>query len=97
MAVFELARFKVEPDNADALLATRDEMIVAMRSRFPQLIQAKLARLDDRTWIDVWEWQDLTSAKQAAETAPSIPEAAKIFSLIVEVESMEHAEIIHEG
>lgn len=27
MAVFELARFKVVPENAEAMLATRDDMI----------------------------------------------------------------------
>ena len=97
MAVFELARFKVAPDNVEAMLEGRDAMVAATRLRFPQLMTAKLARLDDSTWIDVWQWEDLGSAKEAAASAPTIPEASKMFSLIEQVESMEHAEIIHEG
>lgn len=97
MAAFELARFKVAPENVGAMLATRDDMVAAMRSRFPALIEAKLARLDENTWIDVWKWTDLDSAKEAASLASNVPEAAKMFSLIESVESMEHAEIVHEA
>ncbi len=97
MAVFELARFKVDPSDAAKMLASRDEMIAAMRARFPGLLEARLARLDDQTWIDVWKWETLAAAKTAAEHAPSVPEAETMFSLIKEVESMEHAEILHEA
>jgi hypothetical protein len=97
VAVFELARFKVDPENASRILASRDDMVAAVRSHFPGLIEANLARLDETTWIDVWKWQSLEHAKAAAEGAPSLPEAAAMFALITEVESMEHADIVHVG
>lgn len=97
MAVFELARFKVDPRNQEAMLASREPMVAAMRARFPQLREARLAQLDDETWIDVWRWDDLESAQRAAAEAPSVPEAAAMFGLIREVVSMEHAEIRHDG
>lgn len=96
MAVFELARFKVEPDKASDMLASRDEMVDAIRARFPGLIEAQLARLDDVTWIDVWKWESLEQAEAAAAGAREVPQAGAMFSFISEVESLEHAEIIHE-
>ena len=96
MAVFELARFKVEPDKASDMLASRDEMVDAIRARFPGLIEAQLARLDDVTWIDVWKWESLEQAEAAAAGAPEVPQAGAMFSFISKVESLEHAEIIHE-
>lgn len=97
MAVLELARFKVDPGRAAQMLESRDAMVAAMRARFPGLIEARLARLDDATWIDVWKWESLQRAKDAAAAAAGVPEAAALFSLISEVESMEHAEIVHEA
>ena len=97
MAVFELARFTVDPANIEKLLAGRDQMIAAIRETFPGLIAASLARLDERAWIDVWQWESLEAAKAGAEGAPSVPEAAAMFGLIDEVLAMEHAEILHQG
>lgn len=93
MPVFELARFTVDPSNADQLLRKRGPMVEAMRTRFPGLIHADLARIDERTWIDVWKWQSRDEAEAAAAQAPSVPEAADMFALIQDVVSMEHAEI----
>ena len=97
MPVYELARFKVAPSDVSTMLQKRDRMVDAIRSRFPGLIQASLARLDEETWIDVWRWDSMEQAKAASETAPQIPDAAEMFSLIKEVVAMEHAEIAHEA
>jgi hypothetical protein len=97
MATLELARFKVEPENIGRMLQSRDAMVEAIRARFAGLIEARLARLDDTTWIDVWKWESLEQAKAAADGASAVPEAGAMFSLISEVESMEHAEILHEA
>jgi hypothetical protein len=97
MGVFELARFTIDPADAEEMLATRDAMVAAIRRAFAGLREARLARIDDETWIDVWRWESATSAKAAAEGAPSIPEAAAMFALIKDVVAMEHAEILHEG
>ncbi len=97
MAVFELARFVVDPADAEEMLSRRDEMVAAIRRAFPGLIDARLARLNDQTWIDVWRWESLAAAKAAAAGAPRIPEAAQTFALIKDVIAMEHAEIAHEA
>ena len=97
MAVYELARFRVDPPDVPTMLSSRDSMVDAIRTRYPGLIQASLARLDDETWIDVWRWESLEKAHAASEGAPELPEAAAMFSLIKEVVSMEHAEIAHEA
>jgi hypothetical protein len=63
MAVLELARFKVGIGKAEAMVSSRDDMMAAMRARFPGLIEARLARLDEETWIDVWRWDTLENAQ----------------------------------
>lgn len=95
--VLEIARFAVVPEKVSDLLAGRDAAVNAMRRAFPGLVDAHLGRLDERTWIDVWLWTDMASAKAAADGAFGVPEAAAWFRHIAEVISMEHAEVAHSG
>ena len=68
--------------------------MAAIRNRFPGLVSASLTRLDDVTFMDVWQWDSREAALAAADGAPGVPEAAALFSLIVEPPTMEHADII---
>jgi heme-degrading monooxygenase HmoA len=97
MAAFELARYRVDPQNTDELLTRWEAAVSAIRRTFPGLVGANLARLDEQTWIDVWRWESPEAAHAAAQGAPSVPEAAAMFSLIAEPLAMEHAEIVREG
>lgn len=94
MATFELARYRIDPTNADELARRWRAAVVAIRDRFPGLIEANLARLDDDTFMDVWRWESHETAVGAAQEAPDVPEAAALFSLIVGPPTMEHGEIV---
>ena len=97
MAAFELARYRVAPENADELVQRWEAAVGAIGRSFPGLVDANLARLDEQTWIDVWRWESAEAARAAAEGAPSVPEAAAMFSLIAEPLAMDHAEIVREA
>ena len=45
----------------------------------------------------MWRWESAEAARAAAQGAPSVPEAAAMFSLIAEPLAMDHAEIIREA
>lgn len=94
MATFELARYRIDPADADELTRRWRSAVAAIRARFPGLLEANLARLDDDTFVDVWRWESRETAVAAAQQAPDVPEAAALFSLIVGPPTMEHGEIV---
>ena len=97
MTTLELARYRVDPREADELQARWQAAVTAIRTRFPGLVTARLTRLSDDTFLDVWEWESRDAALAAADGAPAVPEAAEMFSLIVEPPTMEHGEIIQQA
>jgi hypothetical protein len=95
MTVARFARFHVEPTAADEMIDKRAALIAAIRQRFPGLVDARLGRLDERTWIDVWRWESLAHLQRALEGGPTIAEAPGVFALTQEL-STEDAEIVDE-
>jgi heme-degrading monooxygenase HmoA len=97
MPTFEFARYHIDPTNAEELGRRWRAAVAAIRERFPGLNEATLARLDERTYMDVWRWETREAALAAADGAASVPEAAAMFALITEPPTMEHGEILHQG
>jgi hypothetical protein len=95
MAALRLAHFKVDPDDAEELLARRNALVAAVRQAFPGLVEARLAKLDDGTWLDAWCWDSRTSAQAAIANASAIPQAAAAFSLAKDL-TMEFADVVDE-
>ena len=95
MAALRLARFKVDPADTAEMVARRNALVAAAKKAFPGLTEARLAQLDDQTWIDVWRWDSRTSAQEAITNGSAIPEAAAAFSLVQGV-TMELAEVVDE-
>jgi heme-degrading monooxygenase HmoA len=95
MTVARFARFHVEPTDADEMITRRAALVAAIRQRFPGLIETRLGRLDERTWIDVWHWESLAHLQRALEGGPAIAEAPAVFALTQEL-STEDADIVDE-
>ena len=72
MAVVRLDRFTVDPGDVEELLARRNALVAAVRNAVPGLIQARLAKLDDKTWIDLWHWDSRSSAQTAIQRARTV-------------------------
>ncbi|HEX9540101.1 MAG TPA: hypothetical protein VGA04_18225 [Streptosporangiaceae bacterium] len=95
MAVYRLVRFTIDPADTGEMLATRAALVTVTRDAFPGLTEARLSKVDDETWIDIWRWDSRASAQAAIEAAPALPEAGAAFSLIKDV-TADFAEIVDE-
>jgi Antibiotic biosynthesis monooxygenase len=87
--VYEVVRSRVHEGREDEMLALRPAMIAAVRGRFPDLLDARLVRMDDGTWLDVVRWRSRAAAEQAAASFGEVPEARRMSGL-VEVLSFDH-------
>lgn len=95
MAVVRLVRFSVEPARADDMIARRADLIAATRQLYPGLVEARLTRVDDQTWLDLWRWESLAHAEAAIQGAHGIPGVAAAFELASNV-SAEFTEVVDE-
>ncbi len=88
--VYEVVRSRVRPGREEEMLALRPAMIAAVRQRFPDLLDARLVRMDDGTWLDIVRWRTRTAAEQAAAAFAEVPEARQMSELVEQVLSFEH-------
>ena len=97
MSALELARFTVEPDRVAAMLAARPAMVAELREHCPGFRRVYLTRLDERTWLDVVEWDSREAAEAAMATVMELPGCREVFGHISEVVAMEHADVVDEA
>ena len=97
MSALELARFTVDPEEAAEMLAARPAMVAELRENFPAFRRLYLTRLDERTWLDVVEWESREAAEAAMATVMALPGCKRMFEFIEEVVAMEHAEVVAEA
>ncbi|MFD4638957.1 antibiotic biosynthesis monooxygenase [Lentzea sp. NPDC058436] len=78
----ELTRFRVKPENVEALLAARPAMIADFEADREGFRGARLVRLPNDEWLDIVEWR--TSADYAASSAkgPNLPGVKAFFAAI---------------
>ena len=93
MAVLRLDRFTIDPADGEELLSRHAALVAAVKDTFSGLLGVELAKVDDRTWIDVWRWDSLASAQAAVAGAPSMSQAGAAFALIKEI-TVEYAEVV---
>ncbi|NOX31556.1 MAG: hypothetical protein GXP35_16145 [Actinobacteria bacterium] len=90
----ELARFKVSPDNVDAMLADRPGAIEHISGAYPAFVGSRLVRLGPDEFMDIVEWTSLEAANKAAEEVPEHPECQLYFRHMSELVSMDHATVV---
>jgi hypothetical protein len=90
----ELVRFRVKPGEDEQVVRTHAGMVSAVRQRFPGLVEARLGKLPDGTYIDVVVYSSAAEAEAANEDALNIPEFVEMVSHIEEVVSIEQLEAI---
>jgi quinol monooxygenase YgiN len=95
MAVIRITRYSVDPADTEELLTRRAALISAVRAAFPGLTEARLARLDEQTWVDIWRWDSAEHAQAAFSAAPALPEAQAAFAFAKDA-TAEQAEIVDE-
>lgn len=97
MAVVITTRFEVAPSEIDQMLASRNALVSAVRQACPGLTEARLARVDERVWIDAWRWDSKEHLQAAVEAnvAGKLPEAPAAFAFTKNAGG-ESAEIVDE-
>lgn len=95
MAMIRTARFTTDAAQADEMLARRAELIRVVRAAFPGLTEARLARLTEARWVDIWRWESAASMRVATAGAHDLPETAAAFALTRNL-TAEDAEVIDE-
>ncbi|MEU7004072.1 antibiotic biosynthesis monooxygenase [Nonomuraea sp. NPDC046570] len=81
MPVITVTRFQADPADAERLRARHAALVSATRAAVPGLTEARLGRIDDRTWVGVWRWDSAASLAAARQAVPGNAEAAAAFAL----------------
>lgn len=85
MAIVNIVRFKVRPEDADEMVARRDALVDAAKKASPGLVRAVLSKVDDESWVDIWHWDSEESLKAAQAEVGPVAQAA--FELVSDHES----------
>ena len=81
MAVSRTHRYAVDPADLDELIARRATLITAIRAAHPGLAEARLTRLEEGTFTDVWRWDSAEQMQAALADMARFPEARAAMSL----------------
>jgi len=81
MSTIEIVRFGVPPERADELIAGHERARLAIDSVSPGWIWSRLARFDERSWIEIVAWSERAAFDRALELSIDEPDAADWFGL----------------
>ena len=81
MSDIRVHRYLVEPAELDEFLVRRAELIAAMRTRHPGLLETRLIDLGDGNYIDTWRWNSPAQMEAAFADIANIPEVPAAMSL----------------
>jgi hypothetical protein len=95
MAVSRTHCYTADPADLDELIARRAKLIAAIRAAHPGLTEARLTRLKDGTFTDVWRWESTEAMRAVLADMSSFPEAREAWSLTRNVTSQD-GEIVDE-
>jgi hypothetical protein len=76
MAPVRMHRYTVDPADLNELLARRATLIGAVRAAHPGLAEARLTRLADGAYTDVWRWDSREQMRAALADMPRFGELA---------------------
>ena len=80
----EVVHAKVREGTAGQMLTRRPVLEAAVREKLPGLLDIRLIRLDDGTFLDVLRWTSRQAADAAIEKFAEIPEAGQIHAFLSE-------------
>ena len=95
MTMVAITRFKADPADADDVRVRHAALVSTIRSAASGLADARLGRLDDRTWVGIWQWDSAEHLRKAREAVANRPETAAAFALVTDVTG-EEVELVDE-
>jgi heme-degrading monooxygenase HmoA len=75
---YEIVHVRARAGIEEEMIRRRPALESAVRDALPGLIDIRLIRLDDGTYLDVLRWESRAAADAAAERYTKIPEAGEI-------------------
>lgn len=75
---YEIVHARIREGIEEEMLARRPTLEAAVREQLPGLLDIRLVRLDDGTWLDVLRWESREAADAAIPRFASVPEAGEI-------------------
>jgi quinol monooxygenase YgiN len=95
MTIIRTTRFTADPAQTEEVLTRRAALIDALRAATPGPAEARLTRIDERSWLDIWRWESQADLEAAMALAPSLPEAEAAFAVAKEP-TAEQGELVDE-
>ncbi|HEX6353281.1 antibiotic biosynthesis monooxygenase [Actinophytocola sp.] len=95
MTMVAITRFTADPAAAEEVRARHAALVSAIRSAASGLAEARLGRLDDRTWVGIWQWDSAEHLRTARQAVADRPETAAAFALVADVTG-EEVELVDE-
>jgi Antibiotic biosynthesis monooxygenase len=90
----EIVHARIRPGAESDMLALRPDFVAAMRRAVPGLVDARLVRLEDGTWLDVVTWASQADAKAAVAAHEQVPEAAQMGTYITEILGIQQGVVV---
>ncbi len=79
---YEVLHARVRDGAEDEMLNRRPALEAGVREKLPGLLEIRLVRLDDGTYLDVLRWESREAADAAIEKFADVPEAVEIHGFL---------------
>jgi Antibiotic biosynthesis monooxygenase len=83
-AFYDVVHAKVRGGAEEEMLSRRPALEAGVREKLPGLLDIRLIRLDDGTYLDVLRWESREAADAAIELFAEVPEAGEIHGFLQE-------------
>ena len=80
----EVVHAKVRGDAEEQMLSRRPALEAGVRQKLPGLLDIRLIRLDDGTYLEVLRWEPRGAADAAIELFAEVPEAGEMHGFLPE-------------
>jgi heme-degrading monooxygenase HmoA len=80
----EIVHARIRDGVEEEMLSRRPALEAAVRQKLPGLLDIRLVRLDDGTYLDVLRWESRAAADAAIEMFSKVPEAGEIHGFLAE-------------
>jgi heme-degrading monooxygenase HmoA len=79
---YDVVHAKVRDGAEEEMLRRRPALEAGVREKLPGLLDIRLIRLDDGTYLDVLRWESREAADAAIERFAEVPEAGEIHDFL---------------
>ena len=81
---YDVVHARVRDGAEEEMLSRRPALEAGVRQKLPGLLDIRLIRLDDGTYLDVLRWESRGAADAATELFVEVPEAGEIHGFLPE-------------